>query len=103
MKSKQSGDYYYVAMGGPANCRAEVQGKMARPLPKRGSIKRKIFASMAALILDALKRMGTGGPQKDGDNFAQSHSYMMASSCKICCPVKSTSLLEFVLGSETMK
>lgn len=63
MKSKQSGDYYYVAMGRPANGRAEVQGKMARPLPKRGSIKRKIFASMAAPILEALKRMGTTLPK----------------------------------------
>jgi len=72
MKSKQSGNYYYVATG---------TGRL--PL-KRGNIKRQIFAAMAASILDALKKIGT--------NLAEIiHYAMVVSSRDICCPGKATS------------
>jgi hypothetical protein len=72
-RSKQSGDYYYVATG------------TGRLLPKRGNIKRQILASVAASILDALKRIGT--------TLAEIiHYAMAASSCDNFSPGKVTTI-----------
>jgi len=82
MENKLSDDYYGVVVARPGTGR--VQEMMGRHPPKRGNIKREIFASMAASILHALKKIGT--------TWVKIIRYAMpASACKICCPGKATS------------
>jgi len=76
MEYEQIGNYY-VLMAEPVTDRPRE--RMVRLPPKRGNIKRQIFAAVVASILaspNALKKMGTALAK------------IIPSSCNTCCPEK---------------
>lgn len=83
MENKESNDCYDMPIARPRT--GKVQERMARLPPKRGNVKREIFASMAESILHALKKSGT--------TCLKIVRYAMAVfSCKIGCPEKANSI-----------
>nr|ABR18387.1 unknown [Picea sitchensis] len=79
MEGKYWGDCYYEAIAEPHTGTSRAQRRTTRPPPKRGSIKRAIFAE----ILDALQRIGTTLAE-----ILDTVKRMAASACKMCSPGK---------------